>query len=240
MKDSSWTLVTGGAKRLGAAICRELAKNGHSVVVHYNTSKSEASLLEQELKEHIERVETIQGSFSTEEGCRDFLRRYLARFSRTQCLVNNVGNYLVAPTHATNASQARELFQANVQAPLMLMQALLPSIKELQGSIVNIGTAGIHDGRADSQSGVYMASKAALWSLTKSLAKECAKDNVSINMVSPGQLTISISLEDEGRRLPMKRAGTPEEVARLVAFLLASENHYITGQIIDVAGAFGF
>ena len=84
-----------------------------------------------------------------------------------------------------------------------------------------------------------MATKAALWSLTRSLAKECAPHGVAVNMVSPGQLDISLSLPKDTSVLPMKRAGTCLEVARVVGFLLQPENHYITAQNIEIAGALG-
>src|SRR4029077_6351789 len=138
-----------------------------------------------------------------------------------------------------SSESACDLFQTNVHAPLQICQALLPSITELSGSIVNIGRAGIHIGRADSETGVYMATKAALWSLTRSLARECAPMQVTVNMVSPGQLNNSGSLQKDVSTLPMKRAGLPEEVARVIAFLFEPDNHYITGQNIEVAGGLG-
>lgn len=238
-QDIAWTLVTGSAKRLGAAIAIELAKRGHHIVIHYNQSEEDAHNLAVQIKKSGQCAETIQGDFSTPESLQDFIQRYQARFLPTKYLVNNVGNYEMLPTSKTPSSVAYALFQTNVHAPLQLCQALLPTICKLQGSIVNIGTVGIHEAKVLSKSGVYMATKTALWSLTKSLAKEYAHDQVSINMVSPGELTISVSLPKDLARLPMKRAGTPEEVARLIAFLFEPENRYITAQNIEVAGAFG-
>jgi NAD(P)-dependent dehydrogenase (short-subunit alcohol dehydrogenase family) len=230
--------VTGAAKRLGATIAKKLAMRGHSVVIQYHKSQQDAESLAHEIANLGFTAELLQGNFSSIESTQDFIARYKKRYNLTKFLVNNVGNYEVIPTSQTPPEMCLELFQSNVHAPLLLCQELLPSIRKLQGSIVNIGTSGLHDGRAKIETGVYMATKAALWSLTKSLAKEFAKERVTVNMVSPGQLENSVSLPSLAS-LPMGRAGTTEEVAEVVAFLFSEENHYITAQNIEVAGALG-
>jgi 3-oxoacyl-[acyl-carrier protein] reductase len=237
--DSVWTLVTGGAKRLGSCLCLELASRGHNVVIHYRNSRNEALLLSKELQSYGVHSEIIQGDFSSGEGCIDFIRRYKDCFPLTKNLINNVGNYYISSFEKTPFDIFQLLFQTNVHAPFLLMQELLASIRIHKGSIINIGTASILQGRADTNSGVYTATKAALWSLTKSVARECAPDQVAVNMVSPGQLDISVSLPSDLSILPMKRAGTCAEVARVVGFLLQPENHYITAQNIEIAGACG-
>jgi NAD(P)-dependent dehydrogenase (short-subunit alcohol dehydrogenase family) len=237
--DTVWTLVTGGAKRLGAALCHELASCGHNIVIHYRNSKDEAASLAMELKDYGVQSEILQGDFSTQEACLDFIRRYVLRFPQTANLINNVGNYALLPIETTPTDLSYSLFQTNVHAPLMLMQGLISSIRKQKGAIINIGTSAIAQGRADVQSGVYMATKAALWSLTRSFAKECARSGATVNMVSPGQLDISISLPKDTAIFPMGRPGECQEVARVVAFLLKPENHYITAQNIEVSGALG-
>lgn len=235
----NWTLVTGGAKRLGAEICRTLARKGRGIVVHYNTSEEEALEVVEECREKGAAAECIQGDFSTTEGVEIFLKHYLKRFHNTENLVNNVGNYLIVPTLSTPFEEWEALMQTNLNAPFMLIQGLIPSIKQQEGNIINLGVSGLNSWRADVSSGAYTVTKAGLWVLTKSLAKELAKDHVRVNMVSPGQLDNSVDLPKDLKGLPMQRAGSPVEVARVIDFLLDPASSYITGQNIEVAGGKG-
>lgn len=234
-----WVLVTGGAKRLGAEICRALAQQGHDIVVHYRASQQEALSVAQTCRSFGVAAEIVQGDLSSQAGVSDFLQRYLNDFSDTSHLVNNVGNYFTDSLQKTGVAQWHELFQVNVHAPFHLIHALLPGIKSVRGRIINIGTLGIH-ARGYRRSSAYMITKESLLALTRSLAVELASDGVAVNMVSPGQLDISVDYTPEAAAaLPMGRAGRVEEVARVVAFLLQPESGYITGQNIEVAGAYG-
>jgi len=234
-----WTLVTGGAKGLGAEICKTLARNGHSLVVHYNTSEKEAQQLASECQFLGAVTETIQGDFATPQSTLEFIQRYTSRFLDTRFLVNNVGTYVMKKALETESQDSYDLFQTNVQAPFILIQGLIDSIRQERGAIINIGTSGLHSMRADARSPVYGAAKVALWSLTKSLARELAPFGVRVNMVSPGQLERSIGLPPDSSHFPMGRPGKAQEVARVVAFLLEDGSEYITGQNIEVAGGLG-
>ncbi len=225
-----WTLVTGGAKGIGAAICRTMATEGHPIVVHYNTSQKEALEVAEDCRSLGVRAEIMQGNFSTQEQVAEFLQNYLQAFSLTDCLVNNVGNYLVKSVQETSPEELSLLYQTNVFAPIMIAKAL--SVKE---SIVNLGVAGLNAERADTYSSAYSMTKSSMLQWTRSLAKELASASISVNMVSPGYVEGSVDLP-ELSKLPMKRAVTKDEVARLVAFLLNKNNRAITGQNIEIAG----
>lgn len=218
-----WTLVTGGAKGLGAEISRKLVQEGHKVVVHYRTSRKDAEELAASCG-----CELIQGDFSTADGVAQFIQDYCRRFADTHYLVNNVGNYLIKPSLATSVDDLSMLYQTNLFAPFALTQALLPGLK----SVVNIGAAGLNS-RADAYSTAYTMTKSGLLQWTRSLAKELAPSLTSVNMVSPGYIEDSIDLPEH---FPMSRPATRIEVAGLVAFLLDEPNRYITGQNIEVAG----
>lgn len=235
----AWTLVTGGAKRLGAAICEELASAGHSIVVHHNKSFKEAEVVVTACKSRGVHAEAIQGDFSTPENVELFIKEYVKRFGDdTQTLVNNVGNYIILPAAQTSVTQWRDVYQTNFFAPLALIEALLPSLKKHQGSIVNVGTTGLCKG-AHSNAAAYMATKQSLFFLTQTLAKELAPFQVRVNMVSPGVLDIAVDASSHLQKIPMQRLGSVDEVARVVKFLIESQNGYITGQNIEVAGGFG-
>jgi NAD(P)-dependent dehydrogenase (short-subunit alcohol dehydrogenase family) len=236
MLSSHWTLVTGGCKRLGAEICLSLAKEGYNVIVHYNTSKNAAADVAEQCRKHGVQAEIIQGDFSTPDKVELFTQEYLSRFPETDNIINNVGNYLVKSLLETSLDEMTTLFQANLFAPFQLIQKLLFCVKKQQGSIINIGFAGVNSIKADVYATAYILTKSGLLLLTKSLAKELCPFNVRVNMVSPGYIDNAVDLPEDLSSLPMGRAASSEEVARVIIFLLKKENSYITGQNIEVAG----
>jgi NAD(P)-dependent dehydrogenase (short-subunit alcohol dehydrogenase family) len=234
-----WTLVTGAAKHLGRQIALLLAQKGHPVVIQYHYSEKEALDTCEEIRLLGGEASTIQGDFTTLDSTKAFIEAYKTKFPDTKNLINNVGNYIVKKALSTDMPTAYELFQTNVHVPFCLASELANPIKVAKGSIINIGTSGLHSFRADDRAPLYTATKMALFSLTKSLAKELAPFAVRVNMVSPGQLEESVDLRDDVSLFPMGRAGKGSEVARMVAFLLEEESCYITGQNIEVAGGLG-
>lgn len=234
---TQWTLVTGGAKGLGKAICMRLASCGHHVVVHYRHSEQEAQQIAQACERLGVRSGICQGDFSTPGSVKDFIDRYQVMFGETLAVVNNVGMFLQASASITPTDRWMELFQVNLHAPVAVMQGLLPSLRRNRGAIVNIGMAGVEHSYADVYCSAYTASKAALWQVTRSFAKELASAHVRVNMVSPGYLENSVVKPASLQSLPMGREATREEVAETVAFLLKDTTQYITGQNIEVAGA---
>lgn len=231
----SWTCITGSAQGLGRAIALTLAERGASLVLHYHTQRSLAEEVAQLcLTAGAAKVECLEGDFSSFHTIQSFLERYLATFSDTQYLVNNVGNYLRKTALETTDQESKELFQNNFHAPCQIIRALSESIKQHQGAIVNIGYAGIAQQVLNRHAVAYNAAKTALWTVTKSLAEELAPHGVRVNMVSPGYL--ENSRLPSIQKLPMGRPGTLEETARVVAFLLDPAQNYVTGQNIDVAG----
>ncbi len=231
-------LVTGGAKGLGAELCLELAYQGHDVVIHYRSSQVAAHLLTKECRNFRVKAEVIQGDFSDQDGLNDFISRYTQLYPHTKGLVNNVGNYLMASSQDTTQGQWLELFQTNFFTPVFLTQALLPALRASKGCIMNVGVTGLESKRGFTKTTAYAASKAALHFYTVSLAKELAPDNIRVNMVSPGYMENAIDLSDPDL-LPMKRFATLQEVARIIATFFDLKTAYITGQNIEIAGAFG-
>lgn len=231
-----WCLVTGGAKNLGETLCLALAREGYSVVVHYRNSHEEALQIVKKCKDFQLKVECLQGDFSSVESTQQFIDTYKQRFPETEVLINNVGNYFLGSSLKNTQSDWYELFQINLHAPYLLIRNLLPSLKKCQGSIINIGVAGLNGLHADVYSTAYTITKSSLLMLTKSLALELAPEQVRVNMVSPGYLETAIDLPKDLSKIPMHRPGKNEEVADAVLFLLSDKAHYITGQNIEIAG----
>lgn len=238
MEKKKWILVTGSAKGLGKALALELASRGHSIAVHYKESEKEAEEVVQACLKKQVQAKKIQGDFATSYSLNAFINNYLETFPDTKGIVNGVGNYLITPFSETSQEEWQSLFQTNVIAPGLIIKALLPSLIQNQGRIVNVGTSGLNGTQGKIQAPAYTATKRALHSLTLSLAKELASQGVSVNMVSPAYMVNAIDSIDSSK-LPRGRAASLEEVARMVAFLFEEDNGYITGQNIEVAGGVG-
>ncbi len=232
-----WVLVTGGAKGVGEAISYALASEGHSIAVHYRNSKLDAQRVAEKCRQIGVQSEIIQGDFSTIPDLKTFVENYKNRFNDTKAIIHNVGKYLILPLLETSLEGLSDLFQENFLSPFYITKSLLSSLIASRGSIIHIGETGVAKGGPKREAPAYFMSKEALWQLTRSYALELAPYGVRVNMVSPGILENTI--DSETKNLPMKRAGKLEEIASLVAFLLREENHYITGQNIEVAGGFG-
>jgi NAD(P)-dependent dehydrogenase (short-subunit alcohol dehydrogenase family) len=232
-------LVTGGAKRLGSAIAIALAKLRYSVVVHYRDSLREAEQTAQQCRALGVDAELIQGDLSTPEQASAFAARYLDQYSDTALLVNNVGNYLTKSAMHTSTEEWLGLFNLNLHAPFILTKALMPSLSRPDGQVINLGVSGLLSHKAPLYASAYMIAKHGLWELTRSLARELAPQGVRVNMVSPGQLDISVDLFEKERTPPIGFPSTCEEVCRAITFLVDPANRSITGQNIEVAGGLG-
>lgn len=234
----AWTLVTGGAKRLGEQLCYALAQQGRSVVVHYHQSQREAQAVVKQCEQWGVQAAAIKGDFSTVESTVLFARQYAAQFPNTENLINNVGNYLMKSTLQTSVQEWIGLFQTNLHTPFILVKELLPSLSRLKGNVINIGMSGLDCHRAFSYASAYNMTKAGLLMLTRSLAQELAPEGVRVNMISPGYLDNSVDLPDS-QALPMHRPAECWEICRVANFLLHPDSAYLTGQNIEIAGGVG-
>ncbi len=230
---TAWTLVTGGSTGLGAAICRTLASQGNPVLVHYHQNSEAAHALVGNCRALGVEADCIQADFSSNDSVQVFIGRCQSLFGAIASLVNNVGEFSTGSATVTPVEQWKELFQLNVFAPVAIVQGLLPGITRASGCVVNMGMVGIQHSYADIYCSAYSAAKAALWQLTRSLAKELLASRVRVNMVSPGYLETSVV---KPQSFPLGREASIQEVADLVAFLMGPSAHYITGQNIEVAG----
>lgn len=232
---SKWTLITGGARNVGSEMAIHLAEEGHNILVHYNTSEASAQQVVKECRERGVKAEMIQGDFSTKKGVELFIHQLLTRFPDIQVLINNVGNYLYRSALYTDVGEWEEMFQSNLFVPIALIQALIPSIKAHEGSIINMGASGLFL-KANFANTAYFAAKASLLILTKTLAKELAPFGVTVNMVSPGVIESSIQ---KVANVPMGRDAHFRDLTNVIIFLLKESSRYITGQNIEVAGGIG-
>jgi pteridine reductase len=233
-------LITGGAKRVGAAICRRLHAAGANLMLHYRASAGEARLLQAELNHaRPDSVSLIQADLLDLNKLPSVVEQTLQAFGRLDALINNASTFFPTPVGEITEAAWADLIGTNLQVPLFLAQAAAPALKKAQGAIVNL--SDIHAERPLKNYVVYSIAKAGLEGLTRSLARELAPE-VRVNAVAPGPI---LWPEDESfdelsrqriiSHTPLKREGTPDDIARAVHFLLADAN-YITGETINVDG----
>jgi pteridine reductase len=233
-------LITGGAKRVGAAICRRLHLAGANIMLHYRDSAGEARLLQAELNHaRPNSVALIQADLLDVGKLPSVVEQTLQTFTRLDALVNNASSFFQTPVGEITPANWSNLIGTNLEAPLFLAQAAAPSLKRTQGAIVNI--TDIHAERPLKNYVVYSIAKAGLVGLTRSLARELAPE-VRVNAVAPGPILWpdDESFDELSRQriishTPLRREGRPDDIARAVHFLLA-EADYITGETINVDG----
>ncbi len=234
-------LVTGGAKRVGAAICRRLHAAGANLVIHYRSSIYEALALRASLEQLRQgSAICVQADLLDQAALKKMVGDAVQHFGRLDALVNNASSFYATPLAAINERQWDDLLGTNLKAPLFLAQAAADELKRCNGAIVNI--ADIHAERPMHGHILYSAAKAGLVALTKGLAQELAPD-VRVNAVAPGVIIWpeSDDWQDEAQRnrivahTLLKREGEPDDIARTVKFLL-EDAPYITGQVIAVDG----
>jgi pteridine reductase len=234
-------LITGGAKRVGAAICRRLHASGARLMLHYRASAGEARLLQAELNGvRADSVALIQADLLDLAKLPSLVDQTVMRFGRLDALVNNASSFFATPVGDIQPAQWDDLMGTNVRAPLFLSQAAAVPLRKTQGAIVNIGD--IHAERPLRNYVVYSIAKAALTGLTRSLARELAPE-VRVNAIAPGPILWpegDESFDEVSRQriishTPLKREGTPDDIARAVHFLI-DDAPYVTGETINVDG----
>jgi len=232
-------LVTGGARRVGAAIARRLHAAGAAVVLHYRDSAADAEHLAAELNAlRGKSAATVKAELLAPIAPRALVAAALDGFGRLDVLVNNASSFFPVALGAIEASHWEELIGSNLRAPLFLSQEAAPHLAKAQGAIVNI--VDIHAERPLKGYPVYSIAKAGLAALTRSLAVELAPA-VRVNGVAPGAIAWPEDgqfPEEERRRIvgstPLARTGTPEDIAGAVQFLACAP--FVTGQILAVDG----
>jgi len=234
-------LVTGGAKRVGAAICRRLHAAGAQVAVHYRNSAQQALALQNELNAlRPGSAVAFQTDLLNLDALQQLVREVVEKFGRLDALVNNASSFYATPLAEVDEQQWHDLLGTNLRAPLFLAQAAAAELRRHHGCIVNI--ADIHAERPMHGHLLYSMAKAGLTALTRALAQELAPQ-VRVNAVSPGVIMWPENaawMDEEQRRkivahTLLKREGEPEDVARAVTFLI-QDAPYVTGQIIAVDG----
>lgn len=238
--DGKVALITGGAKRVGAAIARLLHAQGMKLAIHYLASEKDAHVLQTELNQvRADSVILIRGDLgSSVKLLQNLVYESVKAFGRLDALINNAARFYATPLGEATEAQWNDLVNVNLKAPLFLAQAALPQLKKHGGCIINI--ADIYADRPLAGYPIYSVTKAGMVMLTKVLAREFGPE-VRVNAIAPGVILWPEGGIDEMSkqriisRTPLKRGGDPEDIARAALFLLRDAG-FVTGEVLAVDG----
>lgn len=234
-------LITGGAKRVGATICRMLHATGMNLMIHYKSSLNEARALQAELNlQRPNSVSIIQGDLLNIASLPNLIAETIQQFGHLDVLINNASIYYASEIGDIDETKWLDLMGSNLKAPLFLSQAAAGELRKNNGCIINI--TDMHVERPKKGYVVYSVAKAGLVTLTKSLAYELGPE-VRVNAVAPGpvQWPENNPQFDEVYRQRvinqtlLKRVGEAEDVAKAVKFLIA-DAPFVTGHVLAVDG----
>jgi len=238
---SKVALVTGASRGIGAAIAKRLATDGFRVVVNYAGSTDKAEAVVREIKEAGGEALAIQANVAEADAVKQMIKQTIDTFGQLDCVVNNAGITRDGLLMRMKEADFDAVIDTNLKGAFLVTQAATRPLLKTSGRIINIASVvGIsgNPGQAN-----YVAAKAGLIGLTKSVARELASKGVTVNAICPGFIETDMTdeLTEEQRNLslgqiPLKRFGQTEDIASLVSFIASDEARYITGQTLAVDG----
>lgn len=241
-------VVTGASKGIGAAIAKELAAHGASVVVNYASSKSGAEKVVGEITAQGGKAVAVGANLAEPADVAKLFAAAKQAYGKLDILVNNAGIYEFASIEEITPEHFHKQFNLNVLGLLLATQEAVKLFGDGGGSIINLSS--IVATTALPQTAVYSATKAAVDAITRSLSKELGPRGIRVNSINPGMIETEgtqaahITAEDGAFRknteaqTPLGRIGQPQDIAPVVAFLASSESGWVTGETIRIAGGF--
>ena len=235
-------LVTGASGGIGRAICLALAADGFDIGIHYNRNAAKAEEIKKQVEEAGQRAAILQADLSRSDGCKKLVTQCVDQLGGIYALINNAGITRDGLLMRMRDAQYHDVIKANLDSCFFCTREAMPyMVKARQGRIVNITSVIGIIGNAGQAN--YAASKAAIIGLTKSSAKEIGRKGICVNAVAPGFIKTAMTdeLSDDQKKsmksaIPLRRFGTPSDVAGVVTFLCSDKAAYITGQVLVVDG----
>jgi len=236
-------VVTGASKGIGAAIAERLGKEGASVIVNYASSAAQAEAVVKKVQAAGGKAKAVRADVSNREEAKKLIAAAVSEFGKLDILVNNAGTYEFIPLADITEEHFDHTFNLDVKGVLFTTQAAANAFDGNGGSVVNISS--LASVAAAATASVYSAAKAAVDSITRTLGAELGPKKIRVNSVLPGIVetegTANMKNFEQFRdlmlpRTPLGRAGTPSDIASVVAFLVSDDAAWITGQMIQAAG----
>ncbi len=239
---SKVAVITGATRGIGKAIALNLAKQGYDIAINYRSENDDLETIKKEINEIGRRIFTYKCDVSDFENSENFVKGVIEEFGEIDVLVNNAGITKDGLLMRMKKEDFESVVDVNLVGTFNITRNVIPyMIKAKKGKIVNISSVVGISGNAGQTN--YSASKAGIIGFTKSLAKEVASRNITVNAIAPGfiQTQMTDVLKDEVKeeilkQIPLKRFGKAEDVANVVKFLVSEESSYITGQVINIDG----
>ena len=235
-------MITGATRGIGKQIALTLANEGYNIVLNYRTENDELKQLKNEIESKKIKCLTVQGDVTNFEDCKQMIESAIEEFGKVDVLVNNAGINKDMLLARMKEEDFKQVIDVNLVGTFNMTKNIISyMMKARNGRIINISSVVGIAGNAGQTN--YSASKAGIIGFTKSLAKEVASRNILVNAVAPGFIETNMTevlkqeVKDEiAKNIPLKRMGTPQDVANVVKFLASEDSSYITGQVISVDG----
>ncbi len=235
-------LVTGGSRGIGAAIAKRLANDGADVAITYVSSPEKANAVVAEIQKLGRRAIAIQADSANADAVKAAVEKTVAEFKRLDILVNNAGIFLPGKFEETSAQDLQKLWDVNVRAPIVAIQAAVRHMTS-GGRIITIGSA-LGDRVAGAGITLYSMTKAAVVGLTRGLARDLGPKGICVNVVAPGPIDTDMNPADsEGSDMQravtaLGRYGEPQDIADMVAHLVSDAGRFVTGATFLVDGGY--
>ena len=235
-------IITGGARGIGKQIALTFAKEGYNIAINYRTENEDLKNTKKEIEENNVKCFAFQGDVTNFKDCEQFIKQIVEEFGNIDVLVNNAGITRDTLLMRMKEEDFKQVIDTNLIGTFNVTKNVISyMMKARNGRIINISSVVGISGNAGQTN--YAASKAGIIGFTKSLAKEVASRNITVNAVAPGFIETQMTAvlkedikEEIAKKIPLKRMGTTQDVANVVKFLASSESSYITGQVIHVDG----
>lgn len=235
-------LITGGTRGIGKQIALTFAKEGYDIAINYRAENDDLKNTKREIETNNVKCFAVQGDVAKFEDCEKFVKQIVEEFGDIDVLVNNAGITRDTLLMRMKEEDFKQVIDTNLVGTFNVTKNVISyMMKARNGRIINISSVVGISGNAGQTN--YAASKAGIIGFTKSLAKEVASRNITVNAVAPGFIETQMTAvlkedikEEIAKKIPLKRMGTPQDVANVVKFLASSDSSYITGQVIHIDG----
>lgn len=238
-------LVTGSVKRLGRGMAEHLASRGASVAIHYRESREEAQHVVDQLRaaHPSAKFEAFSASLERRDQILSLASEVERSLGTIDVLVNNVGHYVPKGILDVEPAEWEATLRTNLDGVFFLTRAVVDRLIEKKhgyGRVVNVGHAGAQESLARPFASAYHVSKHAIAQLTRTFAEACGPHGITVNLLNPGILEISVDLPIAIEQIPLRRLGTVADVVSGLAFLTSPDAGYVNGATLDVSGGYGF